>query len=427
MASKFSPTTATSVVIANMIGTGVFTSLGFQLIEFTSPTLILMLWALGGVLALTGAMTYAELGAALPRNGGEYHFLSELAHPAAGFVSGWVSATIGFAAPIALAAMTFASYLAAIIPGLPKTWVAAGLIVLVGMVHAVRRSTSGQFQVLFTTIKVVLVIGFSIAALIWAQTPQTLDWSLTSADLELTLTAGFAVSLIYVNYAYTGWNAATYLAGELDDAQRNLPKVLIFGTGVVMVLYVLLNGVFLAVAPVEEMAGKVEVGHVAAVHAFGELAGNGFAAVLAVLLVSTVSAMVMAGPRVLQVIGEDFPALRALSTTNRDDIPVRAIVLLCAIAIVLVFTAAFDAILVFTGFTLALNTFATVASVFVLRKRGDARPFSMPWFPLPPIIFLTITGWTMIYLVMERPVEALWTLGIIVVGLGMYAASRQRH
>ena len=403
-----------------MVGTGVFTSLGFQLLEFTSPTLILTLWVIGGVLALCGALCYAELGAALPRSGGEYNFLTRLYHPGAGFVSGWISATIGFAAPTALAAITFGSYLNAVIPAVSPSWAAAVLVLVTGLAHATNRRTSGTFQLVFTIAKVLLILAFTVAALGLARAPQTRVWAISEEDVRLTATAGFAIALIYVNYAYTGWNAATYLAGELDDAQSTLPKVLTFGTLLVLVLYVLLNFTFLAVAPVSAMAGKVEVGHIAATHAFGERAGDVMGLMLAVLLVSTVSAMVLAGPRVLQVIGEDFSALRALAATNSGGVPVRAIAVQCALSVLMIFTAAFDAILLFTGFTLALNTLAAVCGVFVLRRRGIPLRFRMPLYPLPPLVFIAITLWTMIYLAGERPMEVLWGLVIVLAGAAFY-------
>ncbi len=427
MRSTFSPTTAASIVVANMIGTGVFTSLGFQLLEFSSPTLIISLWVIGGILALCGALCYAELGAALPRSGGEYNFLGQLYHPAAGFVSGWISATIGFAAPTALAAITFGTYLGAVLPDVSPTWAAAVLICVVGTMHAASRSASGRFQLAATAVKVLLIGLFVCAAPLVVGELQPLSWQLEADAFEHVLSAGFAVSLIYVNYAYTGWNAATYLSDELAEPQRVLPWVLTLGTTLVLVLYLALNTVFLYVAPVDAMVGKVEVGHIAATHAFGTAGGDIMGVVLAVLLVSTVSAMVLAGPRVLQVIGEDFPALGFLKAASPGGVPRRAILVQCGVSLLLVFTAAFDTILLFTGFTLALNTLAAVCGVFLLRRQGIDRPFTMPLYPAPPLIFIAITTWTMVYLLVERPAEALWGLGIVLAGILFWAVSRGRY
>ena len=319
--TKFRYTTVTAVVIANMIGTGVFTSLGFQLLDIQSGFAILLLWVLGGIIALCGSMTYAELGAALPRSGGEYNFLSKIYHPCAGFISGWVSATIGFAAPIALTAITFSAYLMSLFPELDTPWVrqfiACGLVLSLAITHSSNRKNSGRLQVVFTIIKVAIIILFCLSALMLSSGTQPISFQPSSDDIDLILNGSFAVSLIYVSYAYTGWNAATYLSSELEDPQKNLPKILISGTLIVMVLYVLLNYVFLAVTPIENMQGKLEIGYIAAQSAFGDIGAKFTGLALALLLISTVSAMTLAGPRVLQVIGEDFTILKFLSKTNR--------------------------------------------------------------------------------------------------------------
>ena len=423
---KFRYTTVTAVVIANMVGTGVFTSLGFQLMDIRSGFVLLMLWAVGGIAAVCGAMSYAELGAALPRSGGEYNFLSRIFHPAAGFVSGWVSATIGFAGPTALAAITFAAYATSIMPGydsdMLKKTMAAGLVIALTIVHASTRRNSGGLQVIFTVLKVAVIVGFCLAALFIAETPQPVSFLPTSGDGTLLMSGTFAVALIYVSYAYTGWNAATYLSSELEDPQRTLPRILMTGTLLVMLLYLALNFTFLRVAPMDAMVGQVEIGYVAAQFAFGDLGGRFTGLILALLLVSTVSAMTLAGPRVLQVIGEDFYALRFLSTTNADGIPATAIIFQSSLAIVFILTSSFESILVFAGFTLALNSFATVIGVFVLRVRQPdlPRPYRTFAYPLTPLIYLVLTGWTLTFVLLNRPLEGLFGLGIIAAGLSFY-------
>ncbi len=417
-AHRFSPRTALAVVIANMIGTGVFTSLGFQLLDIQSGFVLMMLWAVGGLTALCGALCYAELGAALPRSGGEYNFLSRIYHPGAGFVSGWVSATIGFAAPTALAAITFGTYLASVVPWLSPIWLACGLVLTLTAVHASTRQNSGGVQRIFTVIKVVLILAFCVVSWLVVAEPQNVGFMPREGDGLLLTSGAFAVALIYVNYAYTGWNAATYLTGELADPQRSLSRVLIVGTAAVMLLYLLLNFTFLYVAPMDAMAGRIEIGYVSAQYAFGSGGASVMGVILALLLVSTVSAMVMAGPRVLQVIGEDFPPFRRLARTNRHDIPDLAVALQAVLALVFIVTASFESILVFAGFTLGLNTFFTVLGLFVLRWRQPelSRPFRAPLYPLPPLIFLGFTGWTLSYILVQRPEEGL--MGLAIVGSG---------
>ena len=349
IAAPFSARTAVAVVIANMVGTGVFTSLGFQLLEIQSGFVILMLWLVGGITALCGALSYAELGASLPRSGGEYHFLSEIYHPGVGFVAGWISATIGFAAPTALAAITFGTYLASVLPDLPPRWPATALIVVLAAVHSTTHRTSGGTQRAFTYLKVVLIAAFCLLGWTLADAPRDIAFLPAAGDGALIASGAFAVALIYVNYAYAGWNAATYVIDELDRPGRNLSRILLTGTAIVMVLYLLLNYTFLYVAPIDALAGKLEIGYVAARFVFGDTGAAIMGVALALLLVSTVSAMTLAGPRVLSVIGQDFNVLRFLSRTNAHDVPVVAIGLQSALAVTLVLTATFESILVFAG------------------------------------------------------------------------------
>ena len=302
-AQTFSGRTALTLVVANIIGTGVFTSLGYQLLDIRSAPVILLLWTLGGVIALCGALCYAELGAALPRSGGEYNFVGRIYHPAAGFVSGWVSITVGFSAPTAAVAIAAAQYAQAVWPGISETVFAAVLVLLTGAIHLGSRRSSAAFQQSITAVKVVAILALVIA--VWMAIPnwQPVRWTPVVADISLIGTGGFAIALIFVNYAYTGWNAATYISGELAAPQQSLPWVLGVSTTVVAALYCLLNVVFLSVAPMEAMMGKVEVGVIAAEFAFGETIGAAMGLLLALLLISTISAMILAGPRVLHRIG----------------------------------------------------------------------------------------------------------------------------
>ncbi len=422
---KFKPSVAAAIVIANMIGTGVFTSLGFQLLEIQSGFVILMLWAVGGLSALCGALCYAELGAALPRSGGEYNFLSQIYHPMAGFISGWVSATVGFAAPTALAALTFGSYFSSAFPALSPLWLATGLVVFLTAIHCTSHASSGGLQSILTAMKLLLIVGFSVLALSMVDSPQPVLFTPVAGDGALLLGGSFAVSLIFVNYAYSGWNAATYISGELQNPKKHLPIILVSSTVLVALCYILLNYVFMSTAPIDALAGKVEVGYVAAQYAFGETGATVMGVLLALLLISTVSAMIVAGPRVLHAIGQDFPAFKELGVTNADGVPARAILLQCVVTLLFLWTSSFESILIFAGATMALNTFFAVLGVFVLRwtQPDLERPYKTWLYPLPPILFLGITGWTLVYTVAQRPVEALMCAGIIVSGALFYTLS----
>jgi basic amino acid/polyamine antiporter, APA family len=425
--TTYKPAIASAVIIANMIGTGVFTSLGFQLLDLKSGFVLIMLWVVGGITALCGALTYAELGAALPRSGGEYNFLGRIFHPGVGFVSGWVSATIGFAAPVALAAQTFGSYLAAAVPGLSPRWLAVGLILVVTLAHTGARRRSSGFQSVFTAMKIALIVGFCLLCAVLVDEAQPVTFLPVAGDGSLLLSGAFAVSLIYVNYAYTGWNSVTYLISEVDDAQRNLPRILITSTLTVMVLYVALNATFLFVAPMSALVGKVEVGYIAAQHVFGAKGASAISFVLSLLLISTVSAMTIAGPRVLQVIGEDYPLFGRLARKNEDGIPALAIWLQSGLALVFVMVATFQSVLLFSGFVLSLNTLATVVGAFVLRWRQPdlPRPYRIWLYPLPPLVFLGLTVWSLVYIARSQPQEAGFAAALIAAGTVCYLFARR--
>ncbi|MBU6365888.1 MAG: APC family permease [Gemmatimonadetes bacterium] len=416
------------LIIANMIGTGVFTSLGFQLEVLRAGFPLLMLWVVGGVVALCGALAYAELGAALPRSGGEYAILSRGVHPAAGFVGGWVSATIGFAAPTALAAMTFGGYLGALLPGASPRLLALVLVAGLTAAHMASRRSSGTTQVSLTAVKLLLITGFCAAALLFGPAAQPVRFAPAPGDGALIAGRDFAVSLIYVNYAYTGWNAATYITGEIDRPQRTLPRILAGGTLVVLACYLALNATFLRAAPMDAMAGQLNVGAIAARALFGDAGARALTLVLSLLLVSTVSAMTLAGPRVLQAMGEDFPPFRALARTTADGIPAGAVLLQSLVAAAFILTGAFERVLVFSGFLLGLVSFATVATLFVLRWREPAlaRPYRAWGYPFTPLAYLAVTGWTLVHIVTERPTEAAAGGALVAVGVAAWGGMRRQ-
>ena len=415
----YSVNVATAVVIANMVGTGVFTSLGFQLLAIESTGAIMWLWVLGGLCALCGALCYAELGAHHVGSGGEYHFLSELIHPYAGFLSGAVSATVGFAAPIALAALTFGAYLATAFPEAPPKVTASLLIFAMVTLHIRTYRESSRGQVLLTLLKLALIVLFIATAwLVGSQYPQQLPLA-SLLDVGEVATGAGAVALIYVTYAYSGWNAATYILGELEEPQRDLPRALVVGCTVVTLVYVMLNTVFLTSAPLGDLSGEVEIAYIVA----GEVLGSGGAFVVSLLLsgilISTVSAMVMAGPRALQRLGEDYRGLHWLGAINSHGLPRNAIVLMGVVALIFLWTSTFEQILLFAGLVMATNTLFTVMALFMsrARRRNDTKSvFTIPFYPLPAIIFLTITGWTVFYTAFQYPIQLALTLALIALG-----------
>lgn len=391
---------AAALVAGNMIGTGVFTSLGFQLIDFPGGFSIALLWVLGGVVALCGAACYAELGALFPRSGGEYHLLGKTWHPLAGFLAGWVSMTVGFAAPVALACSAFGAYASgAFFGGVESARLACalGVLVVATAVHLASVRVSGRFQLAATAVKVMALVGLAVAG--WLAPPAAGASLLPHPGEAARLgQPAFAVALFFVAYSYSGWNAAVYIASELKDPPRDLPKALLVGTGVVTVLYVLFNLALLRSTPVELLRGQVDVGLVAARHLFGDIGGRAMGALIAAGLVSAISAMMWAGPRVAATMGQDWPRLAPLARTTATGVPWVATLWQALLAAAFLVAGGFQAILTYTEFTLSLSTFLTVAGVIWLRwKHPDwPRPYRCWGFPITPSVFLLATGYALV-------------------------------
>lgn len=419
--------TATAIVVADMIGVGVFTSLGFQLQGLPSGFSLLLVWVVGGLVALSGAFCYGELAAMFPRSSGEYNFLRRAYHPALGFLAGWISATVGFAAPVALAAMAFGEYGKAIFPGVSP--IALGVIVvwvvsLVGL-SGLRRSSA--FQMTWTLLKVVLISAFLIAGVL-VGTPQPISFAPTAADASHVVSASFAISLVFVMYSYSGWNAATYIVGEMHDPQRSLPRSLMIGTSIVILLYVALNALFLYTTPVDQLSGQIDVAVIAGKHMFGDLGGRVVGALICIGLVSSISAMMWIGPRVTVAMGEDIPMLRIFGRRSERGVPTAAILFQLGVATMMLVTQSFEAVLDLIQFSLLACSFLTVLGVIKLRITHPdlPRPYRAWGYPVTPIVFLSMTAFMMYYLVTQRPVQSFISVVIMGAGLALYYLSRPR-
>lgn len=420
--------TAVLIVVANMIGTGVFTTLGLQAEAVPDGAALLLLWALGGLVALCGALSYAELAAALPRSGGEYHFLSRIYNPALGRLAGWVSVTVGFSAPVALAAMALGRY-AGVFLAVDPVVIAVLAVLGVTALHAFDLEVGGAFQVGATLVKIGLILAFVVAGLGFGAVGGSLPLAPTGDTLKLIFSQPFAFSLIYVSYAYSGWNAAAYVVDEVAEPRRTVPRALVQGTLVVTGLYLVLNLTFLRTTVFDELAGTVEVGALSAAGMFGDGGGVLLSMLLSLLLVSTISAMVLAGPRVLERIGEDLPALRFLTLRNRRGAPTRAVLLQQGLAIGFILTDSFEGVLAFAGFALTLFALLAVAGLIRLRQREPdlVRPFRVPLYPLPPLLFLAVSGVALVAVAWEKPLAVSGGLVLLAVGwrlMGVPAADR---
>lgn len=395
-----------ALVVASMIGTGVFTTSGFLLADLQSPWLVLLAWGLGGGLALLGALSYGALARRIPESGGEYTFLSQTVHPAAGFLAGWVSLLVGFSAPLAAAAMGFGEYTRPWLGGLSPRWTGSLLLVASAALHATHVRSGARAQdwtVLLKVLLMVAFIGYGCGHLIPSQPLE---------EAPVTVST-FAVSLVWVSFSYLGWNAAVYIGGEIREPERNLPRALLLGTAVVTLLYLALNTVFVFAAPAAVLAGKLEVGRVAAEALGGPLLGHAVSGLIALALLTSVSSMTMAGPRVYARMADAGQLSHRLATTGGP--PRAAIALQTALALALLWTAAYEQLLTFIGFTLGLSAAGTVIGLIVLRRREGAR-LPVPGWPGLPGLFVLSTLAITLFTIVRRPWESAAGLATLVLG-----------
>lgn len=412
---------AIMLVIANMIGTGVFTSLGYQVGPLPSGFAIMMLWLLGGVVALSGALTYAEIATTLKRSGGEYLYLSKIFHPSLGFLSGWMSSIVGFAGAISAVAIAIGEY-ATEATGVSTKVIAIMGIVAVSGVHWFGVKTGGRVQTLLTTLKLSLILFFCIAPFFIQSVAKTeIHFLPMPGDGNLILSSGYAVSLVFVVYAYTGWNASAYIAGNLDNPRKNLPKSLVAGTLIVVFIYLALNAMFLYTATFEELQGQNDIGNVVAHKLFGSTAGTVFSGIFSFALLSTLSAMTIAGPRVIEAMGEDYHLLQSFSVKNRYQMPYVAILAQAGWSVFLVLVSSFKEIIQYISVSLSFFSMLTVFGIFFLRKnKNTSDHFKTPWYPLPPLIFIMCTSWMIYYVAKEDYKIILYSLGTMIPGFMLY-------
>lgn len=418
--------TAACVLVSNAVGSGIFTTTGFLARDLGDPSWILTLWALGGLLALAGALSYAELGAAMPRVGGEYVYLRRAFGPRLAFLSGWTSFTVGFGAAIAAAAIGFSEYLAVLWPGglggLSPRAPALALIWLLTGIHLLGVEGGGRFQRYITILKiggVLLLVGLGLGsgAGSWG------NLSLAAAGAEPRIGVA-AVGLIFVLYSYSGWNAAAYIAGEIERPERSLPRALVAGTLFVVVLYLAINLFYFYALPAAALAAEpvLPVAEKAASALLGERASGLVAALLCVSIAGAASSMVWAGPRVTWAMAEDGVVPRSLGERSGAGAPVQALLVQAVWISGLLLTGTFEQLVVYGGFAIALFGALAVACVLVLRRTEPElpRPFRVPGFPWVPAAFILATLWIAGHVLFERPTEALLSLATVAAGLPLY-------
>lgn len=415
--------TGASLVVSNMIGTGVFTSLGFQLADVQNTVSVVLLWALGGVLALIGAFTFAELGTYHNRSGGDYIFISEGFHPFLGYLSGWTSLVAGFAAPVAIAAIAMEDYLKPM--GVPHTRLLSVVLILsISVVHSISVRHSGRFQLFTTVIKSLFIVGLLALPVFFAPyTGNALNFS--APITQEVFSSGFAVSLLYVTYAYTGWNAAAYIVGEIEAPQRNLPKALLTGTLLVTGVYVLLQLVFLMFASADQLRGNTEIALIAVRNILGEAGSKGVSLGIAIQLIATMSSYIWIGSRVTHTMAVHNSMWRFLRPTNRHLVPVKALWLQTCITLALLYSGTLEEVLLYTSFLLQLMGTLAVASL--LRTPRREGQFYSPLRPYLQWAYVLFSSAVLVFIMMDKTRESLIGLGIILIGGITYFFSKEGY
>ena len=352
---------------------------------------------------MIGAFTYAELGTNFDESGGDYVFLSRLIHPLAGYIYAWISLSVGFTAPIAISVMAMKSYLNPINPEIFNEWFGIGTIVVLTLVHSFTVGQSEKFQNIATIVKVLFVVILIGIGAYFVPTDGT-ALNFDGAWRQELLLPGFAVSLLYVTYAYTGWNSAAYIVDEIRDPRKNLPKALLVGTILVTVLYVMLQVVFLRHGTYDQLTGKVEVAFISFSNLFGTDGGKWVSYFIAIQLIATVSGYLWVGSRIIHAMAKDYALWKVIAKKNTNGIPVRALWLQAVISIILTLSGTFEEVLLYASFVLQLMGTLTVASIFWLKSRKNA--FKSPLKPFLQIAFVAFSIWILGYMFVERPKES---------------------
>jgi APA family basic amino acid/polyamine antiporter len=431
----------TNIVVANMIGAGIFTTSGLLMKDLGNPLVMLGLWILGGAIALCGALSYGELGAAIPHAGGEYIFLSKLYHPIAGFLSGWVSFFVGFSAPIAASAIGFSEYFTRAFPGLLHLGLFGGsaeavilkkiyaslIIIIFTLIHMRGIEFGSKVQNLLTVLKVGLIVGLVAAAFLSGK--GTLSHLAQGATYRFNFggwkTAG--LSLMWIMFAYSGWNASAYIGSEVKNPSRNLPRSLLFGTGIVILLYLGLNLFYIYAVPPANMSGVISIGGLAAGNLFGKSFENILSVMISFALFSSLSAFIILGPRVYYSMARDKCFFKFVSDVHPvHKVPAKSVLLQGLIAIIILISGSFDQILTYMGFSLGIFPILAVVGVFKVRRSGMS-PYKMPGFPIVPVFYILAAIMILILGFLRSPGPSSIAILTVVVGVPAYFLFKKRY
>ncbi len=430
---------ATNIVIANMIGAGIFTTSGLLMSGLHDPVIMVLLWAAGGFIALCGAFSYGELGAAMPGAGGEYLFLSRLYHPLFGFLSGWVSFVVGFSAPIAASALGFSEYFSRALPGftlwmqdsamiqpeMTRKILSVSVILVFTLIHYTGIRYGARIQNVLTILKILLIVILLTAGF---ASGQGEFFNFSSGGTIPQGLAGWktmGLSLMWIMFAYSGWNASTYLGAEIRNPETTLPRSLIFGTGIVTLLYIGINILYVYAISPAEMKGVISVGGLAMGNLFGKPAEVLFSVLIAFALFSSLSAFIIIGPRVYYSMAKDglfFPF--AARIHKKFHVPSNSILLQGLIAVILAFSGTFEQVLTYMGFALGIFPLMAVAGVWKLR-RNNSGAIRLKGFPFTQVVYLTAGSLILMLSFMERPVESSVAILTVLAGIPAYYLFRK--
>ena len=427
-----------AIIVADIIGTGIFTTSGLLMNNIQDPSIMLLLWGVGGLIALTGAFCYAELSTAMPYAGGEYLFISRLIHPSLGFLSGWISFIVGFSAPVAATSIGIGEYLTAafpelfssqIIPGIPadmffQKGIAFLVIAVFTFLHLQGLKRGGKIHNIFTVVKIALVIGIIVLGFSFGDGSFE-HFSMESSGKGTFKAAG--LSVIWIMFAYSGWNAAAYIGSEVKNPRKNLPRALIAGTGIVIFLYLLINILFIYALPPDEMAGVVSIGGAAAKSLFGEMAGKIFSVLVAIILFSSVSALIILGPRIYYAMAKNNHFFKFAARINpKTGVPSQSILVQGGLAVIIALSGTFSDILTYMGFALGIFPIVAVTGLFILRRK-KLDTYKSPLFPVLPIFFILINLLILTLSFADSPLPSSIALSTIIVGIPLYMIFNRRN
>ncbi|MBA7634682.1 Serine/threonine exchanger SteT [subsurface metagenome] len=434
LARKLGLFPVTNIVIANMIGAGIFTTSGLLMGDLNNPLLMIFLWITGGLIALCGALCYGELGAAIPHAGGEYIFLSKLYHPMFGFLSGWVSFIVGFSAPIAASSIGFSEYFTRAVPQFLNLGISSGIvnplfikkilsvfiIVVFTLIHLKGIEFGSKIQNYLTILKVGLIVGLIVIGISFGKG----DIDHLFQGSKFTFDFGgwkiIGLSLMWIMFAYSGWNASTYIGSEIRNPRRNLPFSLLLGTGTVIFLYFFLNIFYVYAISPENMKGVISIGGLAVGNLFGKSMDNLVSLMISFALLSSISAFIILGPRVYYSMAKDGYFFKFVSKVHPVySVPSKAILLQCLLSIVIVLSGTFEQILTYMGFSLGIFPILAVIGVFKLRYSKKS-VYKLPGYPVVQIIYI-LFGFSMLFLAfLERTVESSIAIATVLVGIPVY-------